>query len=99
MCTNWTRISAFLQPLSRLLSAASSAVDSTTSSAEPEVDEPMLHAVGLSSSSEHSQSAYADAQPVQSSDNSTRNVVDTTGFRIDNPWPSDFIQLRLQIII
>ena len=76
-------------------SAASFTVDSTTSSAEPEV----LHAVGLSSSSEHSQSAYADAQPVQSSDNSTRNVLDTTGFRIDNPWPSDFIQLRLQIIM
>ena len=31
-----------------------------------------------------------DADPNQdSSDNSTRNIVDTTGFHIDNPYPSD----------
>ena len=42
-----------------------SAVDRTTLSVETEMDEPILHVVSSSSSSEHSQPASADAQPDQ----------------------------------
>ena len=75
-CENVHRVDSYFGVPAATFQA--SAVDSTTSSVEPEMDELMLHAVGLSSLSEHSQPAPADTQPDQSFDNSARNVVDTT---------------------